>query len=454
MTPKLSLSQLTLVAVGTLLVGGLLLFIVYIVHKMIQDRREEDDLTPRSPRASDQPAFAMAALQGVIARMKEQEKELVELRQEAEKRARESARISENILREMPGGLMVFNREGFISTSNPAVRTLLGVDTLSRRRYPEILGPQPRLSEHIRQCLETGKPLSQASLQSTLPSGETRALAVSVSPFHDANGGIAGVVCLLTDLTELRQLQDQVRLKEHLAALGTMSAGIAHELKNALATISGYAQLLRDADLSAENREFAEKIVHQVRALSQVVTDFLALSKPLQVVARPANVEALIRQAIEDLRRVEGFARLDFRLEGAFADVEGDEVLLRQAFSNLLRNGCEALEEGAPDGRITVRGELLRQAERDFLRIQVSDSGRGIPAADREKVFLPFFTTKPEGSGLGLALVQKIIVSHNGSIGLETGDPGGTTFSVLLPLRQESSASGPTAASAAEPSSP
>jgi PAS domain S-box-containing protein len=450
MAPKLSLSQLTLVAGGTLLVGGLLVFIVYIIHKMIKDRREEADLAPHSPRADDEPAFAMAALQGVISRMKEQEKELIELRQAAEKRARESARLSENIIREMPGGLMVFNREGFITASNPAVRALLGVDTWARRRYSEILGAQSRLSEHICQCLETGRPLSQESVQSTLPSGEKRVLGVSVSPFHDANGGIAGVVCLLTDMTELRQLQDQVRLKEHLAALGTMSAGIAHELKNALTSISGYAQLLRDADLVSENRGFAEKIVQEVRSLSQVVTDFLALSKPMQVTAQQLNLEELIRQAFEDLRRVESFAHVNFRLEGTFAAIEGDEVLLRQAFSNLLRNACEALKGEETPGQITVRGELQRQAERDFLKVQVSDSGRGVPSDDREKVFLPFYTTKPEGSGLGLALVQKIIVSHNGSVVLEAGTDGGATFSVLLPLRQEAAAVGErTTASAA-----
>lgn len=446
MVPKLPLSQLTLIAGGALLAGGLLVFIAYVIHKMIKDRRAEQDFAPKSPRASNEPAFAMAALQGVIARMKEQEKELIELRQAAEKRARESTLISENIIREMPGGLMVFNREGFITASNPTVRTLLGVETWSRRRYPEILAAQPRLREQVRQCLETGKALSQESFPSTLASGEQRVLGVSVSPFHDSSGSIAGAVCLLTDMTELRQLQDQVRLKEHLAALGTMSAGIAHELKNALATISGYAQMLRDADLAAENHAFAEKIVQGVRSLSEVVTDFLTLSKPLQVEAQPVNLEAILRQAAEDLHRVESFARLDVRMEGTFAEVEGDEVLLRQAFSNLLRNACEALEGLDSPGRIVVRGALCRQAEHDFLRVQISDTGCGVPADDREKVFLPFYTTKPEGSGLGLALVQKIIVSHNGSIQLEAPGGEGATFTVLLPLRQQRPAAELTAA--------
>lgn len=417
--------------------GGLLIFMAYIIHKMFKDRREAGDLTPKSPRSQDDATFAMAAMQGVIARLKQQETELVELRRAAEKRARESAQISENIIREMPNGLLVFNREGFITTVNPAARALLGVDTWSRRRYPEILGRGSALTRYLEECLETGKGVAQEMLEHTTESGQTRVLGVSLSPLHGANGEVEGAICLFTDLTEVQRLQEQVRLKEHLAALGGMSAGIAHELKNALATISGYAQLLRDSNLSEENREFARKIVSETRSLTRVVTDFLTISKPMNLTARPVNVEELFRQAMEDLQRVEPFREVTFALEGAFVPVAGDEVLLRQAISNLLRNSCEAM--GGREGRsaIVVRGEMARQADRDFSKIQVRDNGPGIPPEDREKVFLPFFTTKPEGSGLGLALVQKIVVSHDGSITLESGSSQGACFSILLPVRQD-----------------
>ena len=417
--------------------GGLLVFMAYLIHKMFKERREVENLRPKSPRPQDEATFAMATLQGVIARMKEQEKELVELRQAAEKRARESARISENVIREMPNGLMVFNREGFITTANPAVRALLGVDTWSRRRYPEILGRESTLARYLQECLETGKTLAQETIEYVTPATKIRTLGVSLSPFHAASGEVDGAICLLTDLTEVQQLQEQIRLKEHLAALGAMSAGIAHELKNSLATISGYAQLLRDSDVSDENRAFAEKIVKEIRALTQVVTDFLTISKPLNLTARAVRVEELFRQAIGDLQRVEEFGKVTFSLQGAFAPVEGDEVLLRQAFSNLLRNSCEALAGEQAPGTIIVEGEIGRLSDREFLRILVSDSGKGIPASDREKVFLPFFTTKPAGSGLGLALVQKIIVSHNGTVTLESSSPQGACLAILLPLRQD-----------------
>ena len=168
-------------------------------------------------------------------------------RQDAERRARESARLSENVLREMPNGLLVFNREGFLTTANPAVRKLLGVDTWARRRYPEILGPGSSLANHVQECLDTARVVAQETVEYETAAGRKLTLGISLSPLRSPSGDVEGAICLVTDFTEMQQLQEQMRLKEHLAALGAMSAGIAHELKNSLATISGYAQLLRDA---------------------------------------------------------------------------------------------------------------------------------------------------------------------------------------------------------------
>ncbi|HEV2350217.1 MAG TPA: ATP-binding protein [Terriglobia bacterium] len=436
MTGPESKARITLLAGTFLVVMAAVVVAVFFVHKLFQEQRQETDLAPKSPRIENEASFAMAAMQGVIARMKEQEKELTELRRAAEQRAKESARISENIIREMPSGLMVFNREGFITAANPAVRIMLGVDTWSRRRYPEILGPQSSLAAHIRECLATGKTTTRETIEYLTPRGDVRLLGMSLSSFHGAGGELDGAVCLLSDLTETRQLQEQIRLKEHLAALGTMSAGIAHEFKNSLASISGYAQLLRDGNLSQTQRDCAEKIVNEIRSLTRVVTDFLALSKPLTVAAIPVDVRELLLHAMEDLKKIDNFKHVALQTEGNWVAVEGDEVLLRQALSNLLRNACEAQRERKETARITIRGEVIRQGGREFLKILIEDAGQGILPADREKIFVPFFTTKASGSGLGLALVQKIVVSHNGLVNLESTSPEGTTFSVVLPLLQ------------------
>jgi signal transduction histidine kinase len=226
-----------------------------------------------------------------------------------------------------------------------------------------------------------------------------------------------------------------------LAALGTMSAGIAHEFKNSLATISGYAQMLRDDALPPEPHAHAQKIVLESRLLTQVVSDFLMISKPLAIVARPVDLGLLVRSIMDDLAQLEPFKQVAFGLEGEFVDVEGDEVLLRQAFTNLLRNSCEALPGEPKAGSVRVSAQCAREGETNFLAIRVADTGEGIRAEGRDKIFLPFFTTKKSGTGLGLALVQKIVVSHNGRIALEESAPAqGATFSILLPLRMTSSA--------------
>src|SRR6266568_37369 len=362
---------------------ALLLLAVYFIHKFFKERRKKLDFNPKSPRAENETGFAVAAMQGVIARMKEQERELDELRRAAEQRAKETARLSDNVIREMPSGLMVFDRAGFITTANPAVRAMLGVDTWSRRRFPEILGPQTALAELIRECLERGKTVTRETVEYRTAQGETRVLGMSLSPFPGSANEIEGAVCLLTNLTETRRLQEQVRLKEHLAALGAMSAGIAHEFKNSLATISGYAQFLRDESLPPEQHGYAEKIVGEIRSLNQVVTEFLAISKPLQLATRAVDMRLIVRGVMDDLARIEQFKNVVFRAEGDFVPVEGDEVLLRQAFMNLLRNSCEALDGEPKNGRVTVRAERTRQGEQDYLAICVSDNGVGIAAEER-----------------------------------------------------------------------
>jgi len=430
----LSKPRLSLLIGSSIMLVGLLGLGFYLLHKTFQEQRADLDLSSKSPRVENEATFAMATMQGVIARMKEQERELTGLRRAAEQRERESTRISENIIREMPSGLMVFNRQGFITAANPAVRTLLGVDTWSRRRYPEILGADSSLATQIRECLETGKTTTRETIEYTTPRGDVRLLGMSLSSFHGPGGEVDGAVCLLSDLTETRQLQEQIRLKEHLAALGAMSAGIAHEFKNSLATISGYAQMLRDGKLSYSDHEFAERIVMEIRSLTRVVTDFLAVSKPLQLTASQVSPKEILLHSMEDLQRVADFQQVVLKFEGEFAPVEGDEVLLRQAFSNILRNACEAQCPQNDGGSIVIRGETFRRGGEDFLRILVSDAGKGILPTDRDKIFVPFFTTKPSGSGLGLALVQKIILSHGGLVTLESSSSQGTTFAMVLPL--------------------
>jgi signal transduction histidine kinase len=242
-----------------------------------------------------------------------------------------------------------------------------------------------------------------------------------------------GVTCLFTDLSKIADLEDQLRLKDTLARLGELTAGLAHEFRNGLATIHGYARLLDLDALANPQRTYVEGLRAETDALGQIVTNFLSFARPTQLAVAPVAMQPLAGRVADDIRA--DAERLGGRVDvgGSWATVDGDEVLLRQAISNLARNAIEACEEAGIVPAIQIYGEVDREAR--LLRLHVTDNGPGIDAAHRERIFRPFFTTKQKGTGLGLALVQKIVVTHNGRVHALPAPGGqGATMSVTLPL--------------------
>jgi signal transduction histidine kinase len=279
--------------------------------------------------------------------------------------------------------------------------------------------------------LKSGAPIVRRGV--TLPEnghGVTH-LGVTVSPLFDEQT-LHGAICLFTDLTAVKDLEEQLRLKESLAAVGELTAGIAHEFRNSLATIQGYSKLFDLNALPPVYRPYVEGIRSETESLNQVVTNFLNFARPAQLTLTRVSLKAIIDRAADevrgDLRALGG----DVEVSGDFGDLDGDEVLLRQAFSNLLRNAVEASTGGALPPRIQIQSELDRGQR--VSKISVNDNGPGIAPALRERVFRPFFTTKRSGTGLGLALVQKIIVFHNGRVAIGTSPFGGASLIIALPL--------------------
>ena len=241
-----------------------------------------------------------------------------------------------------------------------------------------------------------------------------------------------GAICLFTDLTAVKNLEEQLRLKESLATVGELTAGIAHEFRNGLATIHGYSKLFDLKALPDAYRTYVEGIRAEAESLNQVVTNFLNFARPAQLTLGPVDLRAVCERAAEELRAEARTLGGDITVRGDFGTLEGDEVLLRQAFSNLLRNAVEACADASLAPVVLVKSEV--DAAQRLMRIVVDDNGPGIQAAQREQVFRPFFTSKRNGTGLGLALVQKIIVFHNGRITVGTSPLGGASLQVSLPV--------------------
>lgn len=448
---------ITIATLVTLLVG--LLVLILLVRKFVrgQSSGQADDWA--SPKAdTDNPsAFMTASMHGVIEKLRAQEKELARLHLLAQERAQESERLTEEVTRNMPTGLLLVNATGAISTTNPAAEEALGARPMRYRSYKEILGPDSDLARMLSACLSDGETFHRSEVEHMTPEGEVRRLGVTISPIYRSKGlakatraaarsaaatsgaKVSGALCLMSDLTELAALQKQIRWKENLAALGEMSAGIAHEFKNALATISGYAQMIHSEAKPGDIRESSERILDQTRALTHVVTEFLRFAKPLEICYETVAMQPLVERVAEELH--ESTPQCEVECEGSFVELPGDEALLRQALVNLTRNAAEAARAGGGPPRVKISGTMEDLGGKRWQRICVSDNGPGIPERDLPKIFLPFYTTKSEGTGLGLAVVQKVALQHGGSIEARNRPDLGADFILWLPLRQEPSPS-------------
>jgi nitrogen-specific signal transduction histidine kinase len=395
-----------------------------------------DDLGAPKPRSDNPAAFMTASMQAVIQKLRDQEKELEALHRAERERAQQTERLSEAVTHNMPAGLLLVNSAGLVTSANPAAELALGVKALAFRRYSEVLGADSRLSQLIAACLEQGRTFRREEVEYMAPSHDLRQLGVTISPILRGSSEVTGAICLLSDLTELAALQKQIHMKENLAALGELSAGIAHEFKNALATISGYAQMIRsEAKPGTELREHGEKILDQTRALTHVVTEFLKFARPLDLADEQVTLRPLIERVLAEVSEV--VPGVHITCEGEFSDVSGDDALLRQAILNLARNAAEAAADNPGGGRVILRGEIEQSGAMQGQRISVSDNGTGIPADALTKIFMPFYTTKVNGTGLGLAVVQKIVVQHGGTIEARNQSQGGAEFIVWLPFVRE-----------------
>ena len=373
-------------------------------------------------------AFMASAMEDALHTLRTQERAM-------KARAEASERLSSEIIASMTSGLLVVDAEGDVRTLNPAARLLLGIDEADAQgSYRDVLRRAGALAGVVEECLTTGRPIVRRSVQLDHEVGGTSHLGVTVSPIRDDAGHAHGAICLFTDLSEVVELEEQLRLKDSLARLGELTAGIAHEFRNGLATIHGYSRLLDLARLPADHRPYVQGIRDETEALGQVVTNFLNFAKPTELMLSPVDMRAIAERAADEIRADVRARGGDVRVTGEFDSVEGDEVLLRQAFSNLCRNAVEACTDAKIPPDISIVGALDRA--QGTLRIAVSDNGPGMEAAVTARMFRPFFTTKARGTGLGLALVQKIIVTHNGRVVAANADEGGARLMVTLPLRR------------------
>ncbi|MEP6706711.1 MAG: ATP-binding protein [Pyrinomonadaceae bacterium] len=393
----------------------------------------------RSDNATDEAAFVLETFQSVVAKLQAQQRELETLTAQASQRADSAERFNERIVASVPSGLLAFDSLGRATALNTPARLLLGVNDEALGQPVRLLFQNaPVLAEMVEECLRSTKLYRREEIESTDREGRSRRLGATVAPIDPSAGADArGALCLLTDITEVMQLREQVALKRNLESLGEMSAGLAHEFKNTIATLHGYAQLLQNLDLNEKGKSAASSLLQEVRSLSEMITAFLNFARPQPLQMEEVGAWELMDECRQELEPL--YQRLSVRvsMEGrelGEVRIGADARMLRQAILNLMRNAAEAIPEDYADRRVIIRLSRPSHLEaKDWIQIRIQDTGPGIPQSDLQRIFIPFFTTKAAGHGIGLALAHRVITEHGGSLTATNAPEGGAVFSIMLP---------------------
>jgi len=450
---------LLLTAFIAILLGSLVCILFFLrwmlrPYRQLVGEAEKASVESESHKSKDEAEFVLETFQSVVGQLQEQRKELEQLSTQASKRADSAERFSERIVASVPSGLIAFDGNGRSMVVNGPGRALLQDESADLGQPVAVLLKNiPQLAEMVEQCLHSGKLYRREEIETLTAENLPRRIGATVAPIDLARGdGERGALCLLTDITEVTQLREQVALKKNLESLGEMSAGLAHEFKNAIATLHGYAQLLQSSELDAKASGAASSLLNEVRNLSDMVTSFLNFARPQPLQLDEVSVSALINGCADELRPLFGERQVELLLTGT-ADVtstpangeaatqntdslilRADERMLRQALLNVMRNAAEAIPRDKSERRVEVVVACEPdQSGRDWAVIEIKDSGEGIPTSDLQRIFIPFFTTKPTGHGVGLALAHRVITQHGGTLRAANARRGGAVFTLRLP---------------------
>ncbi len=385
----------------------------------------------------DEREFLIARFESTVAALSEKEKELQRLAQLEKERADDLESAARTLARNLPTGLLSIDPRGVVVELNEAGREILALSLDARGEpFDRLLSEVPELRDLVARVLSDRKTVERREARWAREGGE-RVLGVTATAAMGADGRFLGVLALFTDLSEVRRLEARVALARHLADLGEVSAGAAHEFRNAAAAIDGYADLaLRHPDRAVEH---LKAIRREAQEMSRVTSDFLLFARPEGFAPEGVAMDAVVEAAARETEAA--FPDVSVSSSGDLPEVRGSAALLRRALANLLRNAVEATPPGRrrESDAITVEGRLRGEE----LALSVGDRGDGVDALQREKIFTPFYSTKADGAGFGLAIVGRIADLHGGTVEVAARPGGGSFFILRLPAPRETPVGAP-----------
>lgn len=349
---------------------------------------------------------------------------------------------NEILLQNLTTGVIAAGADGRITVFNNEAAQITGSKDFLDHPVEDL---PPALGELLRKTLRSGE--RQENSELVLPLGDHNAVVrASSSIFHGQQGEMLGALVVLTDITVLKRLELQIRRSDRLASLGTLSAGMAHEIKNPLVSIKTFAQLLPERYQDSDFREtFSNLIGHEIDRIDSLVNQLLRFARPAKPVLAPMHVHNVLEKSLQLVghRLYQKEIKLTRSWEADVDTIRADADQLEQVFLNFFLNAMEAMNRG---GELRVETEIRASNEwmaavsgtngdsHEVLRVTIRDNGEGIREEDISHVFDPFFTTKDYGTGLGLSVVHGIIQEHGGQIEVESELKKGTAFHIVLPL--------------------
>lgn len=327
--------------------------------------------------------------------------------------------FTDNVVQNMPAGLMTIDPDHRITSMNRAAEEILG-------QVPE--RPFPQMIQLVCEMESLGKPISR---EVTLGSPRELRLDMTASPIVDNQGVVEGFLFLFRDLTQLKALKKEVETTRHLAAIGKLAGGVAHEIRNPLSSIKGFATYFgKRYEHDSDDRETAQIMVQEVERINRSVTQLLEFAKPMAVENKEVWLHELIAHSLKLVQH-----DLDKKSIQAVVNIQTDRASFRtdpdrmnQILLNLYMNAIAAMGE---NGILAV--DVLDSPEDGGIQIHVTDNGAGIERDHLHEVFDPYFTTRPEGTGLGLSIVHRIVENLKGDIRVESDPKTGTRFMIRLP---------------------
>ncbi|CRG49531.1 PAS domain-containing sensor histidine kinase [Yersinia wautersii] len=370
--------------------------------------------------------LSMLALAGILALFWARRYQL------SRRQLQDSKAISTEIINNLPIGLITTNEEQLVSVVNHTAEKIFGIskDILTGQNIHQALPPEWNL---LVKKSQRHQPVIEYEIDYKLKEGLIIPLSISVANIVNHNGSFLGNIFIFRDLREVRQLQEEIRRKEKLAAIGNLAAGVAHEIRNPLSSIKGFAKYFEGhSPQGSEEQELAKVMIKEVDRLNRAVTELLGLVRPSDLRIQLVNINEIIAHSLHLIRQDADSKKITIQFinNENLPRVEIDPDRFTQALLNLYLNAIQAM------GRAGTLEIALALVEESKLRISVIDTGKGIRAEDLENIFNPYFTTKASGTGLGLAIVQKVIEEHQGRITVTSHPQSGTRFDMTIPLVQ------------------